>query len=344
MTGAGRPKPYRINLALQGGGAHGAVTWGVLDRLLEDERLEFDGISGASAGAMNGAIVAHGLAEHGFTPEGRQAARDGLRRFWTGIGDAARFSPLQPSPLDRLVSNGNLDFSPGFHAVDMLWRTLSPYQFNPMNLNPLRDLLAEMVDFKRLSGAGPLQFFVSVTNVMTGQLEVFAKEKVSIDVLLASACLPQLFRAVEIDGAAYWDGGYTGNPALFPLMNHCQSPDIVVVQVNPIHARRAPVTATEIGDRVNEISFNSSLLRELRTIAYLTKLIDAGHVDPKAGLVRAYVHMIHAEEDMQGLGVSSKFNAEPAFLEQLYRIGRKTADAWLHRNYRALGQRSTLGK
>src|SRR5690349_14419574 len=257
-----------INLALQGGGAHGAFTWGVLDRLLEDERLAIDGISACSAGAMNAAVLAYG-----YAVGGREGARDSLAGFWRRISEAALTSPLQPSPLDRVLGDHSLRHSPAFVAFDMLTRLFSPYDYNPLGLNPLRDVLRRCVDFEVLAKAAcPIKVFLSATNVRTGKVRVFERREVTVDAVLASACLPFLFQAVEIDGEAYWDGGYMGNPALFPLIYNCESADILVVHINPLERADVPRSATDIMNRINEISFNSSLMREMRAIAFVSRL------------------------------------------------------------------------
>ncbi|MBX9700387.1 MAG: patatin-like phospholipase family protein, partial [Acetobacteraceae bacterium] len=264
-----------VNLALQGGGAHGAFTWGVLDRLLEERaRIGIEGISATSAGAMNAACVAYGMARGG--PE---EARAVLERFWMRISDRAALSPLQPSWIDRMQANWGLHWSPSYLAFDLVTRLFSPYEFNPLNLNPLRDVLEECVDFAFLREAPcPMKLFLSATNVRTGRVKVFEKSELSADAVLASACLPFLFHAVEIGGEAYWDGGYMGNPAIFPLIYGCESRDVVVVHINPTMRAEVPRTARDILNRVNEISFNSSLMREMRAIQFVTDLIDQGRV------------------------------------------------------------------
>lgn len=326
----------RINLALQGGGAHGAYTWGVLDRLLEDERLEVEAISGTSAGAMNAAVFADGMGRGG-RPEARRA----LDAFWANVSEAARTGPLQPSPFDHYASGWNLDHSAAFVAFDMLTRMLSPYQLNPMNLNPLRGALVKSVDFRRLEGCRAVKLFISATNVKTGKVRIFQSGEITPDVLLASACLPFLFQAVTIDGDPYWDGGYMGNPAIFPLIYGSESPDVVIVQINPLGCDRVPTTATEIMNRVNEISFNSSLMREMRAISFVTDLVDAGQLDSNT-YKRINVHWIEAERQMKGLGVSSKLNARMDFLLHLKAIGREVADTWIAAHFDAIGQRSTI--
>ncbi|MFZ5784366.1 MAG: patatin-like phospholipase family protein [Pseudomonadota bacterium] len=326
----------RITLALQGGGAHGAYTWGVLDRLLEDDRLEVEAISGTSAGAMNAAVFADGMGRGG-----REEARRALEAFWQNISRAAQYGPLQPSLFDRASRGWNLDHSTAFVAFDMLTRMLSPYQFNPMNYNPLRRVLEESVDFRRLEGCRAVKLFISASNVKTGKVRVFRSGEITPDVLLASACLPFLFQAVTIDGEPYWDGGYMGNPAIFPLIYGAETADVLIVQVNPLGCDRVPTTATEIMNRLNEISFNSSLMREMRAIAFVTDLIDGGKLDSNQ-YKRVNVHWIEAEAQMRGLGVSSKLNARMDFLLHLKAIGRDVADRWLAAHFDAIGERSTI--
>jgi len=327
----------RISLALQGGGAHGAFTWGVLDRLLEDERLTIDGISGTSAGAMNGAMVAYG-----YDAGGRDGARAALERFWRRISEAWLFSPFQPSWLDKLFGWGGLEYSFGYQTFDTLSRFYSPYQFNLLDLNPLRDILAEVCDFARVRQRRAVKLYACATNVLSGKIKVFEPEEITPDALVASACLPQLFRAVEIDGQPYWDGGYLGNPAFYPLMRECAAPDIVLVQVNPIHVAAVPTTAREIADRVNEISFNATMMREMRSIHFVTKLIEEQRLNDRDHLRQIHFHMIEAEQTMARLGASSKLNGDWSFLCELRDLGRDRADAWLDANFAAIGDRSTL--
>jgi NTE family protein len=326
-----------INLALQGGGAHGAFTWGVLDRLLEDERLLIEGISGTSAGAMNGAMVAYG-----YVKGGRDGARAALERFWRRISEAWSVSPFQPSWFDRIFGWGGLDYSVGYQAFDALSRLYSPYQFNLLDLNPLRDILVETCDFATVQACERIKLYACATNVRSGKIRIFGPEEITPDSLLASACLPQLFRAVEIDGESYWDGGYLGNPALYPLMYNCSAQDVILVQVNPIRIATVPTTAREIADRVNEISFNSTLMREMRAIHFVTKLIEQERLSDASQLRRIYFHIIEAEQVMARLGASSKLNGDWDFLCELRDLGRGQADAWLEANFAALGARSSL--
>jgi NTE family protein len=325
-----------LNLALQGGGAHGAFAWGVLDRLLEDERIGFEGVSATSAGAMNAAVLAYGLAEGG-----RDGARRALAGFWRRVAHAGVMSPLQPSWLDRITHNHTLDNSPAFVVFDLLTRLMSPYQLNPMGFNPLREVLDQSVDFAVLRAKSPVKLFLSATNVRTGKIRVFKGHDVSLDAVMASACLPFLFRAVEIDGEAYWDGGYMGNPAIYPLIYNCDSADVVLVHINPIERDDVPTTATAILNRINEISFNSSLIREMRAIAFVTKLIDEGKI-ADGEMRRMLIHSIEAKDFMSGLSVTSKLNADWEFLTHLRDVGRAQAESWLARAFDLLGRESSI--
>jgi len=327
----------RLNLALQGGGAHGAFAWGVLDRLLEEERLEFDGISATSAGAMNATVMVYG-----YQQGGRAGAKLALGNFWRRIAHAASRTPFQATWWDKLTGNRSLDNSPAFVWLDFVTRVLSPYQLNPTDWNPLRDVLAASVDFDAMKrGKLPIKLFLCATNVRTGKVKVFDESELSVDAVLASGCLPFLFKAVEIDGEAYWDGGYMGNPAIYPLVYHCDAADVMVVHINPIMRKELPVTAGEILNRINEISFNSSLMREMRAISFVTRLIDDGEVEMDR-LKRLYIHAISAEERMQEFSVLSKFNADWDFLLELKEVGRSHADAWLKENFDSIGRRSTI--
>ena len=326
-----------INLALQGGGAHGAFTWGVLDRLLEDERITVEGVSATSAGAMNATVLAYGLAEGG-----REGAKRALANFWRRIAHAASTGPLQPTLWDRMTGNRALENSPAFIAFDLISRLLSPYQFNPWNYNPLRQVLEQSVDFDVLrSEHSQVKLYLSATNVRTGRVKVFDRTELCVDAVLASGCLPFMFQAIEIDGEAYWDGGYMGNPAIFPLIYGCGSRDVVVVHINPMERPEIPKTAMEILNRINEISFNSSLLREMRAIGFVTKLIDEGSACGKE-LKRMLIHAISADDVMTRLGAASKLNAGWEFLTDLREAGRQRADAWLIEHFEQLGKESTV--
>jgi NTE family protein len=323
-----------IDLALQGGGAHGAFTWGVLDRLLKEQSLQIDGISGTSAGAMNAAVLVHG-----FIQDGAAGACTALEAFWRRVSDAALLSPFRRTPLDALLGRWSLDNSPLFLAADMMARVLSPYDLNPAGANPLRGILAESIDFTRLSDAG-IKLFVTATSVRTGRGRVFRNRELDPDVLLASACLPTLFQAVEIDGEPYWDGGYAGNPTITPLVRECQSQDTILVQINPIEREGTPRSARDILNRLNEVSFNAVLLKELRMIALLRRV--ARPADDEGGRwARMRIHRI-ASEVMLDLGYSSKLNAEWDFLTMLRDEGRKAAEVFLRRHCDDLGRVSSL--
>lgn len=327
-----------MSLALQGGGAHGAFTWGVLDRLLEDERLKIDGISATSAGAMNGAILVYGMIKGG-----RDGARELLREFWERIAETGRFSVFQPTLFDKMTGNHNLDQSPAYHWFDMLSRMYSPYQLNPTGINPLREVLDELIDFERLRHASnAIKLFVNTTNVRTGKIRVFKQKELSADVLLASSCLPHLFHAVEIEGEHYWDGGFMGNPAMFPLIYNCKACDIVLIEINPIVIEDLPDNARAILDRMNSISFNATMMREMRAIALVTRLLDQHRLTGRSNLRRIYFHMIQAEKEMARFGASSKFNLDGDFLDHLFRLGRRTAETWLSDNYKMLGAESSI--
>ncbi|MCC7283394.1 MAG: patatin-like phospholipase family protein [Acetobacteraceae bacterium] len=329
----------RISLALQGGGAHGAFSWGVLDRLLEDDRIVIEAVSGTSAGAMNAAALAAGHAHGG--PEGGRRALD---RFWISTGARAVFSPFQRTLIDRLLGRWNLDQSPGYLWFSLVGRLFSPYQANPLNHQPLREILAEQIDIEAVRACRALRLFVTATNVRTGRPRVFSQDDLSLDALLASACLPHLYQAVEIDGDPYWDGGYMGNPAIWPLIYGCQTPDVVLVQINPLQREGVPRTSLEIDDRMNEITFNASLMHEMRAIAFVQRLLEQNALrEPFASRYKNMrIHMIGDEAGMKALGVSSKFNAEPEFLEHLKAAGRSCAGRWLEAHFEDLGVRSSV--
>lgn len=325
-----------LNLALQGGGSHGAFTWGVLDRLLEDGRIEFDSICGTSAGAMNAVVMAAGWAENG-----RTGARERLDRFWNRIADIGALSPIHRTVIDTLMGNWRIDTSPGFVALDLMGRVLSPYQTNPLNLNPLRDVLAEVVDMDLVRYASGLNLFLCATNVHTGKVKVFDNSDLSLDAVMASACLPFMFQAVEIKGEHYYDGGYMGNPALFPLAYNSACRDVLIVQINPLYRKEVPTTAQEILDRVNEITFNSSLMREMRAVHFVNRLIAGGKLDPEAYRITR-IHMIETDAEMAKMHASSKLNPERLFLHHLRDIGRRVAGEWIDAHLASVGVESSI--
>ena len=309
----------------------------MLDRLLEDERIAFDGISAASAGAINAAVPACGLAEGG-----RHGAKRVLAKLWRRIAHLSSLTPLQPSLYDRLSQNHSLDASAAFMVFDLVTRLFSPYQLNPFKYNPLRQVLTVTVDFAALrSSHCPVNLFLSATNVRTGKIKVFSNDEIGPDAVLASACLPLMFQAVEIDGEHYWEGGYMGNPAISPLIYGCDSRDVVIVHINPLKRAKLPTTASEIMDRINEISFNSSLMREMRAIAFVTKLIDDGKILDNS-MKRMLIHGIEAADVMAELGALNKLNADWDNLTHLMKVGRQRADAWLQKNFGRLGKESTV--
>lgn len=333
---------HTVNLALQGGGAHGAFTWGALDALLEDERIRFDGVCGTSAGAMNAVVLAHGLLEGG-----RDGARAALAAFWSDVGrSGVLWNAVRPS-ADALSFFGidSQMAAAGSHALFETWsRLLSPYQFNPWNFDPLRRLLENTVDFDALKRDGCLKLFICATNVRSGKVKIFNNAELTSDAVLASACLPQLFKAIEIDGEAYWDGGYMGNPALYPLFYHTDSSDIVIVHVNPIHRDEVPRTPAEIAARVNEITFNSSLMREMRAIEFAARLVDQGWLkdEYQHRIRRIFVHSIRDDAFMAQFGAAGKLTPNQRLLDQLFEHGRSTAQQWMTKQFRALGRRDSI--
>ena len=336
MPAAGSKDARKLNLALQGGGAHGAFTWGVLDRLLSDGRIDIDGIAGTSAGAMNAAVMADGMLEGGV-----DGARQHLKDFWRAVSRFARVSPVQRTIFDVVFNNYSLDHSPGYLMFDIMSRFASPYDLNPLNLNPLRDLVAETIDFDRVHEFGNFRLFVAATNVHTGKIKVFRNEEITVDALMASACLPQVFQAVEIDDVPYWDGGFMGNPPLFPLFYDTDTEDTLLVQINPVERRETPRSARDIVNRVNEITFNSTLLRELRTIDFVKRLISDGRLE-RNDYMDVRMHRIDGGGALAELSASSKLNAEWSFLKHLRDIGRRAAESWLAAHFNDIGTRSTL--
>ncbi|MGI9523764.1 MAG: patatin-like phospholipase family protein [Hyphomicrobiaceae bacterium] len=329
------PGIKRINVALQGGGSHGAFTWGVLDALLADGRIAIDAISGTSAGAVNGIVMAAGLMQGG--PD---LARSRLRDFWRTISREVAASPIQRTAIDIFLQNWSLDSNPALTAFEMMSRIVSPYQFNPLNFNPLEDLLIREIDFAEVQACDCIKLYISATNVHTGRVKVFTGEEVTAKSVMASACLPYVFQAVEIDGVPYWDGGFMGNPVLFPFVDCCSAPDVLIVQVNPISRESTPKTAREIMDRVSEISFNAPLIKELRHLDFVNRCLQRGELSD-LGFKPTFLHRVGGEEIVH-LPASTKLNAEWSFLKHLRNIGRATAHAWLADNFERIGVESTL--
>ena len=331
-----KPKRKPVNLALQGGGAHGAYTWGVLDRLLQEDSLAIEAISGTSAGAVNAVVLASGLATGGIA-----GARERLSGFWKAVGASASLSPVRRMPWQRASDGWSLDSSPAFLFFDLISRVASPYDLNPMNFNPLRHLLDEHVDWQALRSCNDIKLFISATSVHTGKVRIFHTDDVTADAVLASACVPHLFQAVEIDGEPFWDGGFSGNPSLWPFFYDTEARDIVIVQINPIERRETPKTARGILNRVNEITFNASLLKELRAIDFVSRLVEDGVLDG-TDYRDLRIHRVACDALLNELQSSSKLNAEWPFLQHLHEIGSNAAALWLETDGAHVGRRSSV--
>lgn len=325
-----------VSLALQGGGAHGAFTWGVLDFLLEDGRLAIEAITGSSAGALNAVVLAEG-----WLDGGRDGARRQLRQFWKRVSLDGVLSPVQRSLFDRYLSYWCADGTPGQFWLNAWSQVASPYDFNPLDINPLRDALSALINFERVRSCKDAKLFIAATNVWSGKIRIFTGSELTVDHVLASACLPMIFKAVEIDGEPYWDGGYSGNPALFPLFYETKTNDILLVQINPIERRSTPRTAREIQNRMTEITFNSNLMHEFRAVEFVTRLLDQGKLSPK-DYKRVLMHRIHGGQKLDEYTAASRLNANWEFFKQLKDLGRATARRWLAENYEAIGRESTL--
>jgi len=331
-----KPGVKHISLALQGGGSHGAFTWGVMHRLISEPRLYIDGISGTSAGAMNAAVFASG-----FIKGKRQGAIDALARFWDRIGDLCGLPRSFIGAVPGFATGWQVDADPTFVALDLMTRIWAPSQLNPFNLNPLRQVLTEVVDFAALRARPEVKLFVTASNVRTCKSRVFRTPELSVDTLLASACLPLMFKAVEIDGEHYWDGGYLGNPAIHPLINECASSDVVIVQINPLYRAEVPVTMRDILNRINEMTFNASLVREMYGIATVSSLVESGALEDERYITVRF-HQIAAEAELAQLGALSKLNTERGFLRHLHDLGYETADRWIAQTFDRIGWESSL--
>jgi len=329
----------RVNLALQGGGAHGAFTWGVLDHLLEDGRLGIEGISGTSAGAVNAVMLADGLRRGGA-----QEARKRLADFWRAASVGGELPPLQRAVVGRLFSLLPADDSPTLDWLTAWSRFLSPYDLNPLNINPLKELIERFVDFEGLR-ADPRPIFIAATNVQTGQLHVFPHDKISVEAVMASACLPAVFRAVEIDGVHYWDGGYLGNPVLVPFFRATSAEDVLIVQINPLVRRKLPTSTREIMARINEITFNAPLMAELRAIEFVDRQIEAGHIPHGTGkdeYRRIRVHRIVLEGLGERFSSATKLRNDYQSFELLRKLGQRAARRFLDAHYADIGVKSTV--
>lgn len=326
-----------VCIALQGGGAHGAFTWGVLDRLLEEENLVAEAMCGTSAGAVNAVTCAYGL-----HIGGPQKAKELMEKLWFKIAQSGSYL-FKPGFFDKAYSNGDIHNSPGFMMFNLVSQFLSPYNFNPLNYNPLRDILKELIDFEELHMYNKKKLFICATNVKTNRAKIFTNQEITVDSVLASACLPFLFQAVEIDGEYYWDGGYMGNPPIFPLITNTDVHDIVLVKINSININSVPTTARDIADRVNEISFNSSLINEMKLIHYRNELLRNGILKSDNKTNREiFVHTISGYEALSQLSQSSKMNTSWEFLLSLKEKGRDIADRWIKTDFKEVGLKSTF--
>jgi NTE family protein len=325
-----------ISLALQGGGSHGAFTWGVLDALLEDGRVEIDGISGTSAGAMNAIALGHGYAlVKGKMSDRREAAREALAAFWAAVVQMGAASAMQHKLMDVWLGGWRM-------ATEALPQSsFSPYQTNPLDINPLRNLVEKLFDFERIGKLAEPRIFVSATHVKTGKAEIFSGKRLTSASLMASACLPMLFQAVEVDGEHYWDGGFSGNPAMHPLIYRCHASDVVLVQINPIERNSVPNVGAEIMDRMNELTFNASLLAQMRAIDFVNRMLERGRLD--ADRYRpVLLHRIDGGETLETLPASSKTSADGVMIDKLHALGRACAQQWLKKHFDDLGQKTTV--
>lgn len=330
------PKP--ISLALQGGGAHGAFEWGVIDRLLERGAIEIKAISGASAGAMNAVAVAAGLIEGGV-----DGARAKLESFWRAVSQSG--APLFGGNVLGSFGANWMENNPAYRYLESLSATVSPYDFNPLNYNPLQDILRSQIDFKAIREQSAVDLFISATAVRTCEAKVFRAKELTPEHVMASACLPAVFQAVNIDGEAYWDGGYLANPPIWPLAEG-KSRDVLLVLLNPFVAKTTPKTASDIASRIDEIAFNAPLVAELRVVAAVHALIDKGVLKTGSGYQLLRFHMIDADGRLSDLRLSSKFNVDWTFLNDLKKRGQAAADEWLKADFAQVGAQSTvdLGK
>ncbi len=325
----------KIAVALQGGGSHGAYTWGVLDALLENENISIEGISGTSAGAMNATACAQGIIRGG-----NEEARNMLRQYWDKIGEAGKNGFLQPFPWNKTAQNFTVSDTPSFKFLQQLTSTFSPYQLNPSNEHPLRPVIEELFDFEALKKSDLCKLFLCATHVATGKLKIFKDQELSTDAVLASACVPSIFQAIEVGGEMYWDGGFIGNPAIYPLIYGCETPDIMVIQIRRIYDPVVPTTVHDIQDRLGEITQNACLTREMRSIAFISKLIDDGVVAPGA-LKRLNMHIIRDDAFWGTIDRASGFYCDPDFLKYLFKAGRRSGKQWLETNYDHIGVKTT---
>jgi len=325
-----------VSLALQGGGSHGAMTWGVLDRLCEEDNIVIDSISATSAGAMNATVFAYGMASGG-----KEKAKQSMETFWKKVSFSVSLSPMQTNFFDKMMGLSRGEISPVAHAADMMRHLFSPYQFNFLDINPLEDIINSVVDFEELSAKNKIKLFVNATNLKTGKIKIFNSQELNAKSLMASACLPYVSQTVVIDNERYWDGGFSGNPALSPLIYESQTSDIVIVQVTPFNLDDIPTSIPEIIDRANEISFNTALIKELKGIEIMNDLITRNKLKDDSHYRVIRTHMIANEDIMSALGRSSKMNADWEFLQYLKELGRQAAEDWIDKGYPKVGDKSS---
>lgn len=325
----------RVNLALQGGGAHGAFTWGVLDRFLEEDMFEVNGVSGTSAGAVNGVCLVYGLATGG-----KEKAKDLLASFWHKCSEIAKFSPLQPTPFDSALGPGNMDYNPFYIILNIFSSIVPPYIWNPCNYNVVKDVLNELIDFTTIQKCTEYILFLAATNIKSNKIKIFSNPEITVDSVLASTCLPNMFQAVKIDDEFYWDGGFMGNPAIFPLFANTDTNDLMIIQIYTANYGRVPFTSSDILHRATDLSFNSTLMREMRAIHFVNDLVDRG-VNDNGKLKKIYVHHISSGELMENFNMSSQLNVTLKWLTYLRDYGRKVADAWIKDNYNKIGKETT---
>ena len=328
-------KKKRVTLALQGGGAFGAFTWGVLDAFLEDDRFEIVGVSGTSAGAMNAVVLLEGLAEGG-----PHRAREQLAEFWRAVSFDGSLPTLEREVMESFMSIWD-PFKLRLTVAQKTTEIFSPYFLNPLELNPLREVMERLIDFELVRRTNYPKLFVAATNVQTGKARLFQRPEMTADMLMASACLPTMFKAVEIDGEFYWDGGYMGNPSLYPLYTETDCADIILVQINPIRRDNIPRTSPEIMERLNEITFNSPLLQEFRAIDFVSRLIDSGRLDG-THYKKVRLHLVSGGEPVDRYGATAKVNADFSMFEDLFQIGRTAAEEFLQEHFDSIGVRGTL--
>lgn len=335
MTNNTTPKQKTISIGMQGGGSHGAFTWGVLDYLLEDGRLKIEGASGTSAGGMNCLALAQGLAE-----SGTDGARKSLHRYWKILSEKSKKIGMSPTPIDNFLGGHGISTNPLFQIMGQITKNLSPYEWNPKNQNMLADLVKELFNFKKISSFEEFKVFLCATNVRTSKLKIFSGNEITPEAVLASACLPTLFQAVNIEGDDYWDGGFIGNPAIFPLIYNCESPDVLVILLTPQYRHTTPKTLAEIHWRQMELSLINTLTREMRAIQFVSKLIDDGIAD-KTKIKKINMHLIENTDVFADLDHTSALNSDWDFLTFLFEKGRETAEKWMKKNYDGIGVRST---